>query len=70
MIVLVWSYAVMVGLEAPALRAAIVATLTILGAWSGRRPDPLTLLALALGGMALVEPSMVRGAGFWLSAAA
>jgi competence protein ComEC len=70
MISIVWLYALMVGLEAPALRAAIVATLTILGTYAGRRPDPLTLLALTLGGMVLVDPRMAQGAGFWLSASA
>jgi ComEC/Rec2-related protein len=70
MISIVWLYALMVGLEAPALRAAIVATLTILGTYAGRRPDPLTLLALTLGGMVLVDPRMTQGAGFWLSASA
>ena len=70
MVALVWSYALMVGLEAPALRAAIVATLVIIGAWSGRHPDPVTLLFLALGGMAMTDPAMARGPGFWLSATA
>jgi competence protein ComEC len=70
MIAVVWLYVLMVGLEAPALRAAIVATLTITGTYAGRRPDPLTLLALTLGGMAVIDPGMVEGAGFWLSASA
>jgi competence protein ComEC len=70
MIVAVWLFALMVGLEPPALRASIVATMTILGAWSGRRPDPVTLLALSLGVMAFISPSMTSSIGFWLSAAA
>lgn len=70
MIVAVWLFALMVGLEPPALRASVVATLTILGAWSGRRPDPLTLLALSLGGMALLNPDTTHSVGFWLSASA
>lgn len=70
LIVAVWLFAVMVGLEAPALRASVVATLTIVGAWSGRRPDPLTLLALSLGGMALIDPGVTSSIGFWLSASA
>lgn len=70
MIALVWTYALMVGLEAPALRAAVVATLTVLGTYSGRRPDPLTILALTLGAMVMVEPRLAGGAGFWLSASA
>lgn len=70
LIVAVWLFAIMVGLEAPALRASVVATLTIVGAWSGRRPDPLTLLALSLGGMALIDPKVTSSVGFWLSASA
>lgn len=70
MILTVWLYAAMVGMEPPALRAAIVASLVLLGTWSGRRPDPLTILALALGGMALWRPQMVGSVGFWLSASA
>lgn len=70
LIIAVWLFAIMVGLEAPALRASVVATLTILGAWSGRRPDPLTLLALSLGGMAVLSPGTTRTVGFWLSASA
>lgn len=70
MIVSVWVYAVMVGLEAPALRAAVVASLTIIGAYSGRKPDPLTLLAMTLGVMAMIDPWMTRSVGFWLSASA
>jgi competence protein ComEC len=70
MLMTVWLYATMVGLEPPALRAATVASLTILGAWTGRRPDPLTLLALTLGVMALIDPLATRAIGFWLSASA
>jgi ComEC/Rec2-related protein len=70
MIVAVWLFALMVGLEPPALRASTVATLTILGSYSGRRPDPLTLLALSLGAMALIAPGVTRTVGFWLSASA
>lgn len=70
MILAVWMYAAMVGLEPPALRAAIVASVTMLGIWFGRRPDPLTILALTLGGMAFLYPRMVDNTGFWLSAAA
>lgn len=70
MVTVVWAYAAMVGLEPPAMRAALVATLTILGTYSGRRPDPLTLLMLVLGAMAMIEPRIVDSVGFWLSASA
>lgn len=70
MLIVVWLYVGMVGLEAPALRAAIMATLMMLGSWFGRRPEPVTILALTLGGMALLDPGMVQQVGFLLSAAA
>lgn len=66
----VWSFTVFVGMESPALRAAIVATLTVLGNHVGRRPDPVTLLALTLGVIALWQPLSVYSVGFWLSATA
>lgn len=70
MLTAVWLYAGMVGLEAPALRAAVVATLMMLGSWFGRRPDPVTILALTLGVMAMIDPAMTRQVGFLLSASA
>lgn len=70
LIAAVWSFTVFVGLEAPALRAAIVATLTVLGSHVGRRTDPVTILSLTLGTMALINPLVVHSTGFWLSATA
>ncbi|MCO5224541.1 MAG: ComEC family competence protein [Thermomicrobiales bacterium] len=70
LIVVVWSYAVFVGLEPPALRAAIFATLMVTGRHVGRRPDPMTILCLTLGVMALIDPWVVRSVGYWLSAIA
>lgn len=70
LIVVVWSYAAFVGLEPPALRAAIFASLVVLGRHVGRRPDPMTILCLTLGIMALVDPWVVRSVGYWLSALA
>lgn len=63
-ILCVWVYAAMVGLEPPALRAAVVATLMMVGVWFGKKPDPLTILALTLGSMAFVQPRMVESVGF------
>lgn len=70
LIATVWSFTLFVGMEAPAMRAAIVATLSILGSHVGRKPDPVTLLSLTLGAIALVQPLSVYAVGFWLSAAA
>lgn len=67
---IIWMYALLVGLEPPALRAAVVASFVILSSHVGRRSDPLTSLVLTLGGMALWQPLVVHGVGFWLSATA
>lgn len=66
----VWSFTLFVGMESPALRAAIVATLSIAGSHVGRRPDPVTLLSLTIGSIALIQPLSVHAVGFWLSASA
>lgn len=70
LIMAVWSFTLFVGLQPPALRAAMVATLLVLGRHVGRRPDPLTIVALTLGVIALLQPLSVYSVGFWLSAAA
>jgi competence protein ComEC len=66
----VWAYAAITGAEAPALRAAIVATAAILAFRVGRRPDFVTLVVLAAGAMALLDPGRVESLGFRLSVAA
>ncbi|MFM9106537.1 MAG: ComEC/Rec2 family competence protein [Chloroflexota bacterium] len=66
----IWAYALLVGLEAPALRAAIVATGALLALRAGRRPDVMTLILLAGAAMALASPGIVWGLGFQLSLAA
>lgn len=70
LILTVWTFTFFVGMESPALRAAIVATLSISGSHVGRRPDPVTLLALTLGAIALIQPLAVHAVGYWLSASA
>lgn len=66
----VWAYAAISGAEAPALRAAIVASAAILAFRFGRRPDFVTLVVLAAGAMALLDPGRVESLGFRLSIAA
>jgi len=65
----VWGYALFVGLDAPALRAALVATAAVLAVKFGRRPDVPTLVLLAGAAMALASPGIVWGLGFQLSLA-
>jgi competence protein ComEC len=69
-IVGVWGYALVSGAHSPSVRAAIVATAAICAFRIGRRPDFLTLILLAAGGMVIVEPRQVGSLGFLLSVAA
>jgi competence protein ComEC len=66
----VWAYAVISGAQAPAVRAAIVATAAILAFRFGRRPDFPTLVLLAAGAMVLIQPRQIESLGFRLSVAA
>ena len=65
-----WAYALVSGAAAPATRAAIVATAAILAFRVGRRPDFPTLILLAAGAMALIDPGQTEALGFRLSVAA
>lgn len=62
-------YAVLVGLEPPAVRATVVTLLALLSIRFGRRPEPLTLLTLTAAGMAMVDPAVTGSLGFQLSMA-
>lgn len=66
-IVTIWLYAVLVGLEPPAVRAALVASLALLAMRSGRQPDPMTLLFLASGILVVWDPRATGMVSFWLS---
>lgn len=66
-IVTIWLYAVLVGLEPPAVRAALVASLAILATRSGRHPDPMTLLFLASATLVVWDPRAIMMVSFWLS---
>jgi competence protein ComEC len=66
----VWAFAFITGAEAPAVRAAIVATIALLAVRFGRASDFPTLILLAAGVMALLDPGQVDRLGFQLSVAA
>jgi competence protein ComEC len=66
----VWTYAVISGSQPPAIRAAIVAMAAILAFGFGRRPDFPTLILLAAGAMAMIDPAQIEHLGFRLSVAA
>jgi ComEC/Rec2-related protein len=63
----VWSYAVLVGLQPPALRAALVATGAVFAVRFGRRADLVTLTVLAAAVELLCRPSDYRTLSFRLS---
>jgi competence protein ComEC len=63
----IWLYALLTGLEPPATRAATMASLMLFGSRFGRRPDPMTLLALTSAAMVIWNPRNVEMISFWLS---
>ena len=65
-----WGYALLTGGQPPSVRAAIVASAATLAIRFGRGADFPTLIMLAAGAMALVDPRQVEGLGFRLSVAA
>lgn len=69
-VVVVWGYAIFVGGNAPAIRAAIAATATVLAITVGRRPDVTTLVLLSGALMALIRPAYTHELAFQLSLAA
>lgn len=62
--------AALTGAKPPVLRAAWSAAIGALGRSSGRDPDPLDVLALVAGGLALWRPALVAAPGFHLTVAA
>lgn len=63
----VWAYAVLVGLEPPALRAAVVASAAVLAFRVGRKPDFVTLILLAGAIEVLARPQDIWSLSFRLS---
>lgn len=63
----IWLYAVLVGLEPPAVRAALVASMGLLASRFGRHPDPMTLLFLASAMLVMWDPDTTKMISFWLS---
>lgn len=70
LICLIWSYVVLVGLSAAAVRAGLFASLMVPASRLGRKPDPMTALMLTSALMLLFEPALSLNVGFWLSMAA
>jgi len=69
-IIAVWGYAVLTGLQAPVLRAAIMGSIWLLADFIGRPSSALPALLLAAAVMIGIHPSVMREASFQLSFAA
>ncbi|MCG3175796.1 MAG: ComE operon protein 3 [Candidatus Omnitrophica bacterium] len=65
--VAIWGYCLLVGWQAPLVRAAIMASVYLAAQWTGRRGDPLNSLGLAALIILAVNPWQVWDAGFQLS---
>ena len=68
--VAVWLYAIVTGLDPPVVRAALMATISLMAPVFGRRADYLTAAVLSAALMALVEPGLLANIGFQLSLSA
>lgn len=66
----VWSYAILVGLEPPVARAAVVATGAMVAGHFGRRADLVTLVILAGAMLVAINPPVLWSLSFQLSFAA
>lgn len=66
----IWLFALMVGLQPSALRAALLATAVLVGRWLGRTPDLLTLTLLLASMQILFRPHDFGTLAFQLSIAA
>ena len=63
-------YTILVGADAPVVRAALMGTLALLARYLGRRTHGLTSLAVAAVIMTLISPQSIQDVGFQLSFAA
>ncbi len=69
-VLVIWAYAIVVHLDPPVVRAALVATAGVVALRLGRRPDGMTLTALSATGMAVLVPHWLGSVSFLLSFAA
>jgi len=63
----VWGFTLLAGANAPAVRAAIMATVALVMLGSGRGVDALGALALAAAAMLLLDPRLAFDLGFQLA---
>jgi competence protein ComEC len=68
--VVLGGYLIIAGLEPSIVRASILASAYLVGAWLGRPQSGLPALAVAVVGMTALSPTLATDAGFQLSVAA
>lgn len=66
----IWTFTVLAGASSPSVRAAVMASVTVIAVRLGRGADPLAALALATAGMLALSPELALDLGFQLSALA
>jgi ComEC/Rec2-related protein len=68
-VAIIWGYAALVGFSPPAVRAAVIATMALVSARLGRRPDFVTLIMLASALDVLIRPEDISRLSYQLSTA-
>ncbi len=66
-LVAIWIYALLTGMNAPVVRAAIMGSLFLIGEYLGRQKSAITALAFAAAVMVAVQPGVLWSASFQLS---
>ncbi len=66
----VWTYVALLAFPAPATRAAIFITVSVLAGKIERSPPPVSTLAVAAMGVFTIDPAAFRSIGAWLSISA
>jgi competence protein ComEC len=66
-VIAIWTYVLLVGAPPSAVRAGLMASLTLVAIAVGRLPDAITTLAVAAAGMLLWDPWLFFDLGFQLS---
>ncbi|MBI2859711.1 MAG: ComEC/Rec2 family competence protein [Chloroflexi bacterium] len=62
-----WGYAVLTGMYAPVLRAAVMATIFLLAVYFGRQGSAFVALSVAAAAMLAFQPELIRSVSFQLS---
>ena len=66
-LVAIWIYALLVGMNAPVVRAAMMGSLFLIAEYLGRQKSAITALAFAAAVMVAVQPGVLWSASFQLS---